>query len=182
MKKIFLTTLLGFTTIALAEPKSFLGANLSYTGGEATASYQDSNIERAKGYGFKMGVENEIYRAYMDFGKVDWGNSTARTNLLAGELTFPMGNPLGTKRDMKLYMGVHYGIVNFETDLTANDRDMGEMYGMQFGILSPCLLDERGTIEFGFRNSKTNITTQTSTYTHELSSLNSLYVGFNYSF
>lgn len=181
MKKLLLLSCIVATSL-YADPKPFLGATVSYTGGEAEASYQETSVKHTKGFGAKMGIEGDIYRVYMDFGKVEWDNSTARTNLLAGELTFPMGNPLGTKRDMKLYMGLHYGIVNFETDLTGNDRDMGEMYGLQFGILSPCLLDERGTVEFGFRNSKTNITTQTSTYTHELSSLNSLYLGFNYSF
>jgi hypothetical protein len=181
MKKLLLLSCILATSLC-ADPKPFLGANLTYTGGEAIASYQETNVERTKGYEMKMGIEDDIYRVYGDFGKVEWNNSTARTNLLAGELTFPMGNPLGTKRDMKLYMGLHYGIVSFETNLTGNERDRGEMYGMQFGILSPCLLDERGTVEFGFRNSKTNITTQTSTYTHELTSLNSLYLGFNYSF
>ncbi len=181
MKKLLLLSAILGTSL-YAEPKPFLGANLTFTGGEAIATYQESNIERTKGYEIKMGIEDTIYRAYMDFGKVEWDNATARTNLLGGELTFPMGNPFGTKRDMKLYMGLHYGTVSFETDLTGNNRDMGEMYGMQFGILSPCLLDERGTIEVGFRNSKTNIATQTSTYTHELTSLNSLYLGFNYSF
>lgn len=181
MKKLLLLSCILATSL-YADPKPFLGASVSYTGGEAIATYQETNVERTKGYGFKMGIENDIYRVYGDFGKVEWDNSTAKTNLLNGELTFPMGNPFGTKRDMKLYMGVHYGIVSFETDLTRNDRDRGEMYGMQFGILSPCLLNERGTVEFGFRNSTTNITTQTATYTHELSSLNSLYLGFNYSF
>jgi len=181
MRKLLLLSSILATSLC-ADPKPFLGVNLTYTGGEAIASYQETNVERTKGYEMKMGIEDDIYRAYLDFGKVEWDNSQARTNLLAGELTFPMGNPFGTKRDMKLYMGLHYGIVNFETNLTANNRDTGEMYGMQIGILSPCLLDERGTIEVGFRNSKTNITTQTTTYRHELNSLNSMFVGFNYSF
>ena len=181
MKKLLLLSCIVATSL-YADPKPFLGATASYTGGEAEASYQETSVKHTKGFGAKMGIEGDIYRVYMDFGRAYWDNATAKTNLLAGELTFPMGNPFGTQRDMKLYMGLHYGIFNFETDLTDDDANNGEMFGMQVGILSPCLLNERGTIEVGFRNSTTNLATQTATYTHTISSLNSLYVGFNYSF
>lgn len=182
MKKIILTTLLAFTSVAFAEQNYFVGGMVSYTAGEATTNYKDSNVERTQGYGVKVGLEGNIYRSYLESSKIQWNNSEAQIKLLNGELTFPLGNPFGTKKDMKLYMGLHYGKIDFKTALTGNDKANGEIYGMQMGILSPCLLNDKATVEVGFKDSKTNITTQTSTYTHDLSSLNSLYLGFNYSF
>ena len=181
MKKLLLSTII-IGTALYADPKPFIGANITNTGGQATANYQDSNVERTKGYDIKMGIEDSLYRIYADFGKVAWDNSTAKTNILVGDLAFPVGKPLGTKEDMKFYMGIHYGKINFRTDLTNNDSNSADIYGIQMGILSPCVLNENIKLELGFRSSKTSVTTNTSSYTHELTSLTSLILGLNYSF
>ncbi|MDD2698091.1 MAG: hypothetical protein PHF17_04720 [Arcobacteraceae bacterium] len=182
MKRRYISLCLLLSASALSGANLFTGVSFDYTGGTANANYGETDVHYAQGYGLKAGIEDVNYRVYADVSQIKWDNSQANQTLINGDLTFPVGKILNTKRDAKFYMGIHYGKVDFKTDLTNNDKNSGDIYGVQMGLLSPCILNEKVTIELGFKNSKTSVTTRTTTYNHELTSLTSMRLGINYSF